>query len=92
MNCNTHIVVTESGLEEGHPGAGVGVEHGRLHLRMSLVEEVKRLREAAEDDRIDNAKGEHVASYHRVNHRHKGTRQAYGAAKEKQENEWPGRD
>jgi len=65
-------------LEEGHPGAGVGVEHGGLHLGMSLVQEVEGLRESTQHNAVDNAEGEHVTRDHGVDHGHKGTRQPNG--------------
>lgn len=49
---------------------------------MTLVEEVEGLREAAQDNGIDDAKGEHVASDHRVDHGHKGSSEANGSTEE----------
>lgn len=75
----SYIVIAQCGLEERHPGARVGIKHGRLHLGMSLVEEVEGLGEAAQNNGIDDAKGEHVTSDHGIYHGHKGSGQANGA-------------
>lgn len=46
---------------------------------MSFVEVEKCLGEGEKEDPINYGKCQHVPSYHGVNHRHKGTRQLYGA-------------
>lgn len=79
---HTYIIIAQGGLEEGHPGARICIEHGRLHLRMTLVEEVEGLREAAQYNGIDDAEGEHVASDHGVDHGHKGSSQANGSTEQ----------
>lgn len=52
---------------------------------MTLVEEVEGLREAAQHNGVDDAKGEHVARDHRVDHGHKGSSEANGSTEECQE-------
>lgn len=81
-SAHTYIIIAQGGLEECHPGARICIEHGRLHLRMTLVEEVEGLREAAQYNGIDDAKGEHVASDHRVDHGHKGSSEANGSTEQ----------
>lgn len=59
----------------------IGMKEGRLHSRVTFIEEVERLSEAADDDHVDDAESPHVTQYHAVDHRDEGSGQTYCPAK-----------
>ena len=60
--CLCYLILAEGHVEERHPGCVVLLE--QLALVVSLHDEVKGLREAEEEDDIDDREGEHVSSDH----------------------------
>ena len=57
-----YLVLAESHMEEGHPGGVVLLE--QLALVVRLHDEVEGLREAEEEDHVDDREGEHVSGDH----------------------------
>jgi hypothetical protein len=47
----------------------------QIRVLVALVDEVEGLREAEEEDDVDDGEGGHVTQDHAVDHRHEGTRQ-----------------
>lgn len=57
-------------MEKSHPCAGKRAEHCLINLRMTFVKKIEGFTKSKQDYSVDDAKCEHVTSYHRVDHGH----------------------
>ena len=73
-----YLIFTKGHVKQSDPCCHVVGVHA-LVIR-ALHDEVEGLREAEEEDGVDDREGEHVSSDHGENHRHKWSRQLNGSA------------
>lgn len=78
----TYAVIAECNLEQRHPRWVIRVVERWFYTGKSLVQKVERLGETEQDDHVYDAKGQHVAGYHTVDHRDERPGQSYCSANE----------
>ena len=63
-------------MEQANPGGVVCPK--QIWILVALGYKIESLREAKEEDDVDDGEGGHVSQDHAVDHSHEGTGQGYG--------------